>query len=144
MNKQSDVLIAVDNDGFVVVPDEKKILVIEIIKHFTDQWKEKAESDRENGKSPRALGYVHSMLNRLNVPHSVLPVPIAYMHVLDGMEQMATLPEDAEATTQGPTQEPISEEEGAGADYSEGYNDCEPGDEEEDHNGEEDGEEAYR
>ena len=78
-----NVMIQVDTDGFVSVDKEKQVLVTEVIKHFTPQWQTKAQEDIAKGKNPRALAYVHSMLNKLDVQHDVLPMPVAQLSVLN-------------------------------------------------------------
>ena len=117
MKKPTSVLIAIDNDGFVVVPAEKKVLVIEIIKHFTPEWQNKANTAIAEGKSAKALGYVHAMLNRLNVQNDVLPMPDEHMYILDP-NQSFDEPEEMEATPN------ISEDSEVqtfdGGDYAEG------------------------
>lgn len=76
------VMIQVDDAGFVYVDTEKEVLVVEVIKHFTPKWQEKAGTDQQNGKIPNSLAYVHGMLDRMAVEHDVLPMPKMSVHIL--------------------------------------------------------------
>ena len=103
-------IITVDGKCAVQVDDEKFLLVREVIKHYTARWQGEYQQAQEKDK-PFDIGHtVSTMLKKLSVEHTVIPIS-ASMSVINDIPAASAPQEPQAEETEAPAPEPAAPEE---------------------------------
>ncbi len=74
MENSENLVLLVEGGGALIINPEKRVLVEELIKHFKERWKAKADKMAKAGESYNVLGDIQYTLNKIQVEHQVAPV----------------------------------------------------------------------
>lgn len=109
------VTFLIDNTSTLIVDEEKATLAVELIKHFTPNWKKMYKESLISDKGPAtAESYIGALFRKLNINHEFQPYPqgsISVLEDVDTIEEQAGEPPAAESAAMPEPSEPGKAEE---------------------------------